>query len=144
MITKEYVTLKYRERKELNNCEEFWYVDLKDFLDDKPFVILEELFVDKSLRNKGCATDILKQFISKYEDTIILVNAGALCKEYPEEPTDDEFGQILDNLDKFFTKLGFENINKYSKTYEYKELYVYPNELGKEFFNKVKEYYTNN
>lgn len=144
MNTKNYANIEYTRKEDIpKDYDAFWYVDLKDLLEeDDDFVVLEEIFVDPLLRDKGIGTHIMNNFILDNRDSIMLVHAGALMKEYPNEPTKEDYNFILDRLSKFFTKLGFENINKYTQTYEYKDLYVYTrNAVGNEFYNKVRKYY---
>lgn len=129
-------------RKTDHDNKSFYWEDIKELLYGKEIIIITELIVPKELRNKGIATEKLKQFCNKYNDTVILVVSGALISEYPEEPTDEEFKNILSRLDRFYTNRGFTNINQYTKTYEFKELYVYTGtDIGKDAVEKIKNYY---
>ena len=146
MKKEDYVYIKYRENESIDpELKEFWYYDLKFALGDTDFVILDEIFIEPSHRNKGIGSEIIKDFIKHHENSIILVRAGALQKEYPLEPTKEEYQLILERLSKFYTKLGFKNINKYSRTYEFSDIYVYTgNDEGIDFYEKVKNYYSDN
>ncbi len=139
------VELRYRVKGEIpEDCSEFWYVDLKDCIGDNNFILIEEFFISKDIRNNGFGTELLKLFTSQFgEETIILAKSGLLYKEFPEEPSDETFNEVLTRLDRFYTNRSFLNINTFSKTYEFRELYVFDNEIGREFYNKVKEFYLN-
>ena len=135
--------IQFREKEDIStDCKEFWYQDVGFIIKDSPFIIIEELFVPKEDRNIGIGTVLLKEVIRHNPDTIILVKSGLLVIEYPEEPTEEQFATVLSKLDDFYTNRGFEDFNKYSKTYENLGLYVYTgNEAGIKFLQEVKSYY---
>ena len=135
--------IQFREKEDIpNDCKEMWYKDIGFIIANRPFIIIEELFVPKEDRNIGIGTVLLKEVIRHNPDTIILVKAGLLIREYPEEPSKEQFTTVLNKLDDFYTNRGFEDFNKYSRTYENLRLYVYTgNEAGIKFLEEVKFYY---
>lgn len=133
--------VNYRTAVEVSG--EFWYYDMKDFLENREFAVIDSMVVNKDSRNKGIGTEFLKTFCETRKDKVIIVVAGLLMSEYPEAPKYNEYIKVLSELDKFFTKRGFSDINKYTKSYEYsKNVYIYTeSKIGKEVFNEIKEYY---
>lgn len=133
--------IKFREKGDYND-KEFWYADTEFAIKDNPVILIDELYVLKGKRNIGLGTTLLKEVIMNNPNTIILVKSGLGVSDYHKEPTDDEYIMVLNKLDKFFTERGFVNINKYTKSYEYHELYVYTgNDMGMRFFEEIKSFY---
>ena len=103
-------------------------------------VTIEGLFVQPSERRKGLGSDLIKRVIEAHKDSLILLKAGALLDEFPEEPTDEQYNKLFNELKCFYEdSLGFVDANKYIGCYEYSVTYVYPNEISKEvldFFEK--------
>ena len=130
--------------KDDSHMGKFWYMDIREFLEDHDYIVIDRIFTAKESRNNGLATEFLKVLCEENNDKVIIVETGVLKDEYPEEPVGEEFTEILNKIDKFFTERGFSNFNKYSKSYEFKEAYIYTEtEQGKEVFEAIKEYYTN-
>lgn len=135
-------TIQY-EGKTDAHMGRFWFMDISEFLGDHDYILIDYISTKKESRNNGLGTAVLNAFCEENNDKVIIVEAGALKDEYPEEPVGEEYTEILNRLDEFFTKRGFSNVNKYSKTYEFKELYIYTEtEHGKEVFDTIKEYYS--
>ena len=123
----------------------FWCSDIILATDTKEeFVFVTELYVPKAHRNNGIGTRVLKDLCEEWtnQGKLIIVESGLLKSEYPEEPTDKQFNEVLDRLDKFFINRNFVNINKITNTYEYHELYVYDSEIGRKLISDLKEVYS--
>lgn len=122
----------------------FWYQDIESCINGADFAFTYELFINKEDRNKGLGTAALKEFC-EYMTTInniIIVQSSLLKKEFKKEPTNEQYNEVLDRLDKFFTSRGFTNINQYTNSYEYSELYVYTeSEIGRDLVESIKAYY---
>lgn len=126
-----------------SHSEKFWYQDISQFLKDKNYFVITNLFTKKESRNKGYATELLKEFCKTYNNKIIIVEAAVSKIDYPEEPSYEEYDKVLNKINNFFTKRGFSNFNTYSKTYEFKEAYIYTEtEQGKEVYEAIKKYYS--
>lgn len=138
------IGLMYRDiDSQYPKIDEFWYHDLKEFIGDRKFVVLDSLFIPKELRNKQIGTALLDKFVSAYdEDTLIFSISGALKAEFETEPSEDMIKDVLMRLDDFHIERSFLDINKYSRSYEFKGIYVYGNKAGKEFYEEMKNFYT--
>lgn len=121
----------------------FWFMDISHCIKNHDYIVIDYIFTKKESRNNSLATGFLKTICDENKDKIIIVISSVLKNEYPENPANEELIKILNNLDDFFIKRGFSNFNTYSKTYEFKELYIYTEtDLGKEVFNSIKDYYS--
>ncbi|MDD3122032.1 MAG: hypothetical protein PHC62_00785 [Candidatus Izemoplasmatales bacterium] len=108
-------------------------------LDIKKLIDIYSIFVPRAERNKGIASKRLKSFCEDHNEYLIMVASGASMKEYPIEPSREEYKSILSQLDSFYAKNGFVNTNEYIGNYEHKETFIYKNELGKKFIKYLNE-----
>lgn len=82
------------------------------------------------------------------DDKVILIDAFASTKEYPTEeyylvcPEEGKkelpIKEVLERESKMLDDIGFESINFYVR-YEYKIAYIYPNKIGLEVINFMKD-----
>lgn len=122
----------------------FWYRDIEFLINGADFVFVHTLFINKEDRNKGLGSAALKEFCDHMTslNKIIILRSSLLKDEYPEEPTEEQYTEVLERLNKFFINRGFSNINKYTKTYEFSELYVYTDsEIGWDLYLGITLYY---
>lgn len=141
-------SIRYITKIDKSNMR-FGYEDIEPFITGKKFVYVDKLFIAKEYRNYGYGTQLLNEFLRIFTNTeniddeyIIIIESGLLIEEYLEEPNDELYNKVLSKLDTFFTKRGFSNINNYTNSYEYKELYIYTeSDLGKSVVDKIKSYY---
>lgn len=133
--------LRYHDKDD-SHMGFFWHQDIYDFIGDREYVVIDRLFTKKEFRNQGQATELLNKFCEENKNKVIIVIASVLKDEYPEEPAGEEFIKILNRFDDFFFKRNFSNFNTYSKTYEFREAFIYTKtEQGQAVFNAIKEYY---
>lgn len=92
---------------------------------------ISEIFIEKHNRNKGYGSEILQKLIKENEDKLIIVSSCLLKREFKTQPTNETYDLILNKLNKFFTKNGFINVNKRFGQYEYREAFIYNNEIFK-------------
>lgn len=138
LITKEYLSIK-----EMQDVKSFALCDLVSYmrqlnLVDVPVTIIDKLFIPKEDRNQGHGTAGLKQVVESRTDNVIMIVAGALEDEYPEEPTFEENKEILARLDKFYTQAGFVSVNETIGAYECSHVYIYDNKNGRLVIDECK------
>lgn len=100
------------------------------------------LSVYKDCRRLGFASELLNHLCKDRDDTIIIVGAGALTSEYPEEPTHEQYNELFENLDKFYTSNNFEDVTQLFGTYDgtTKRTFLYLNEAGKKAIETRKAF----
>ena len=115
---------------------------LKDFTSKFPYVKIVEIldvFVYPKYRHKGTGSLMLQELLSKCEDSVVLLSAGAHTKEYEREPTGEKFKEALGKVVSFYNKNGFIDINDIMGGYQYRRAMLYTgNSLGKYFEEKLK------
>ena len=104
----------------------------------REFLYILDFRVHVDSRNMGLSTKWLKEFCDSYDDKIILTFSGVSVDEYPTEPTEDEYRDILNRLNKFYTKVGFVSVNDYIGGYEYKESFIYKNTASEELLKIIE------
>lgn len=77
------------------------------------FIELDDLYVYPEYRNNGFARMLINEIFDNaiMKNCLVYVCAGALVKEYPEEPDIIELKRIANSLAKFYEKIGFISIN---------------------------------
>lgn len=90
-----------------------------------PIIEIYQIFTEKNMRENGIASDLIKTVVAQNPNAIIFAVAGASKLEYPDEPAEDEFYTILENLKPFYEKTGFIDINRVIGGYERKCTYLY-------------------
>ena len=116
-------------------CEEIKNIDPSI----KEFVHITSFRVHKDSRNRGLGHDWLKTFCNAYDDKIIFVLSGAHADEYESEPSEDEYKSILNRLDRFYTKVGFINVNQDIGQYQYRESFIYRNKTSEKLLDSLFE-----
>ena len=116
-------------------CEEIKNIDPSI----KEFVHITSFRVNKDSRNRGLGHDWLKTFCDAYDDKIIFVLSGAHADEYESEPSEDEYKSILNRLDRFYTRVGFINVNQDIGQYQYKESFIYRNNTSEKLLDSLLE-----
>lgn len=125
----------------------FWVQDTyciaHDIFDE--VLYCEQLFVPKENRRKGVASKWLQDYIKENigDDKLLFAQAGFSTKEYTLEEyksaTAEERETLFYNLDKFYTKNGFFNINDFIGNYEEHVMYLYINEAAVKLIEKIVE-----
>jgi GNAT superfamily N-acetyltransferase len=115
--------------------------DLRSYT-SKQIVNLSTIFVPKEIRNKGIGSKMIQDIIAPYKDnSIICCSAVALITEYPENPSEEEFAEILVNVGNFLEKNGFWRCNEFLGTYDgtTSVAYVYDNQMWKDLKKEIEE-----
>lgn len=100
--------------------------------------IVEITAITSTETGNGYGSKIIQECVKNNEDNIILVKAEpryASEEKYTEAKTNGEFYKSLDQLDNFYLKNNFRDINNFIQ-YENSIPYVYKNEPG----DKVADY----
>ena len=105
---------------------------------NRKIIVINDIYVDKDLRGFGVGRAVLRALCDKFHDRIIILTAGATVKEYPVEPTDDEFEIILERLGRFYEKCGFRDVNQEIGGYDYKKTYLYINDASKSILEYIE------
>lgn len=121
----------------------FDIIDLIDYSEDvnlnNEIKYISKIMLAKSIRNKGIGTKILSDLCKSVgDDKFLMVTAGALIEEYDVEPTNEEYKVILKKLDKFFTNVGFIDVNNLVGEYECKCTYLYGNKVALDFIKSFE------
>lgn len=143
-INQEMKEIKYTiyEKEDFKNIDNFNF-----FLQDIGYTLIkeskfptilyiEEIFVDKNHRNKNIGSELLQQIINDNKDKLILVTSYLSKKEFLEKPTNEKYNEILTKLSHFFEINGFININKHFGQYEFKETFIYNNDMSQKYILK--------
>lgn len=95
---------------------------------------INTIFVKDEDRRKGYASKVLQDFCSNKDDVLIIIGAGALDLEYPEEPIPEEYDRLFNVLDTFYTSNNFEDVTQLFGTYDgtTKRTYLCKNTAGLE------------
>ena len=116
---------------------------VNDFIGIFPYIKVVEIYdiyVDPRLRNKGIGSSFIQEICRLNQDSVILLASGATSMEYPEEPSDEEIKKIIEDLEPFYLKNGFVNVNDKIGNYQMKRAYMYSgNTLGKYCISKLLE-----
>jgi len=105
----------------------FLVQDMLDLIEPNMSVVeINYIFVSPDLRRLGIAGNLIKKLQHRFAEDLIVVAAGAIKEEYSEEPVAEQYEDLLSNLDKFYTSLGFVSINTFVG-YEDKIAYVWDN-----------------
>lgn len=100
-------------------------------------IVLNTVVTDFEHRGKGSAVAAVKEFVSRFEDKIIAVQAGPLTCEYPEMPNRKTYGALIKEA-IFLEKVGFRNSN-FLHGFEQSISFVYNNKAAKELINYIIE-----
>lgn len=127
--------------------EAFWVQDVYGYIHDifDEVTYCDQLYIPKEDRRKGIASKLLQDFIKENIDDnkLYFVQAGFSTLEYTEEEfenaTEEERNELFYNLNKFYTKNGFFNINDFIGSYENKVMYLYTNEAAIKLVEKIIE-----
>jgi len=106
----------------------------------KKLIEILSIFVDKDCRRQGFGSEMLKTICSGADqDTIIIAGAGALKREFPNEPTKEEYDKLFAELDSFYKANNFEDVTEIFGTYdgETKRTYMYKNDAGLKAIEKM-------
>lgn len=110
----------------------FIYSDVKQIIgnDDATYKELSKVYVYPEYRGCKLGKYFVKT-ISEYAafKDILMTEAGALKKEYPEDPGDDKCAEIASQIAAFYEKCGYVSVNDFSK-FETKEALVYVNQAS--------------
>ena len=102
---------------------------------DGMFVNLKHVYVPEEFRRQGIASLAIKGVTQQFKDLLIVTLAGADKLEYVQEPTDEQYAEILSKLDKFYTSNSFVNISSLVGGYGCYNLYMYVgNNVGKKVY----------
>lgn len=137
--------MKTKVIKSEKHCNSFAERDLFYIVSDKLKIDKDILCIDyfeipKKNQNKGHGTKILKQFCEENKEKFILfLVAGLPIKEdeLEMELTHDGLHEKLSRLEKFYTSVGFVNINAYIGQYENKISFLYKDGLGCEIVSGI-------
>lgn len=116
--------------------------DMREFLkshfpDIKTFFDLTSLYVPHADRGKGIGSKIIADFCDAHPTSVIVLTAGAHEFEYDEEPSEQEFEKCLQRLGRFYSQLGFVNINKQIGGYQFRCTYICNNEIGMQIIKHI-------
>lgn len=102
----------------------------------------------KNSRNKGMATKLMSEFLNLYansDDTIVVFRVSATEKDYPTEPTSEQYSELFNHMVKFLVPFGFVSIQDLCGL-EFSDPYLYlspTSEAAKFIWNKFVDYYMN-
>lgn len=132
-----------RYKTDIDEYNEFWYNDTKDILKDYEFIVIDSLAVPMEIGNTE-VIHFLKEFCR-------LMTVGNKIVIYDNE----EFMRYLDStgsglyydacstiLDEILIKAGFDCIQAFEYSYNYKDVYIYTaSKLGMPVYNIIMKYY---
>lgn len=96
--------------------------------------------VQKEHRNKGYGKEFLKNFCKKNKENYILfLMAGFPITEEEQEPSKEELSLKLSKLEKFYTSIGFLNVNEKIGQYEQKISFLYNGGIGEKIITKLTD-----
>lgn len=107
------------------------------FPDIKTFFELESIYVPHATRHTGVGSKLISDFCDSHPNDVIILVAGAHEFEYSDEPSEDEFKQCLVRLQRFYSQLGFVNINKQIGGYQFRCTYICNNEIGMQIIKHI-------
>ena len=124
-------------KKDKPDSHSFMVEDIFGLSEDiKEVIEVSDMYIDKKMRGREIGKYIISQALEVYKDSIICLATGAIKREYPEEPSVEEYDKLLEGLSRYYTRLGFVSINNYVG-YEHHEAFIYPNKAGKWVLNLI-------
>ena len=141
-LSRQYTTIKDGNGNYIKTVKQLYPTDSKpesflaaDFAAAFPLIKFTEIidiYVAPEYRYKGVGKYLLQEVIRQNQDAVILVAGGVSSKEYPEEPSEQDMIKIIDELEPFYLKNGFINVNDKLGGYQFKRAYMYAdNSLGR-------------
>lgn len=112
-------------------------LSLGEFEQDR-IVELSYIYTPKEKRGQGNARALLEKFIKENENCIIVIQAAPLYREYPINPSREEYDKSLVMSGTFLEKFGFRNINALCG-FEESVPYMYRNKFSEPYINKIIE-----
>ena len=110
----------------------FIYKDVECIMNDHDIICKElgNTYVYPKYRGYGLGKYFVK-IISEYVSSkgVLVTKAGALIKEYPNDPGDKKCGEIADKVSKFYEKCGFVSINDFCQ-FERTHALMYVNQVS--------------
>lgn len=95
-----------------------------------PILCIDFFEVQKEHRSKGYGKQLLKEFCETNKEDYLLLLVAGIVLENEGEPTKQEVEQKLSRLEKFYTSIGFLNVNNAIGQYEDKISFLYGSGLG--------------
>lgn len=97
-------------------------------------IYITEVYVNKEYRMQYYGQELVHTLTDQFSDSAIILRAGALIEEYPEEPKDEELNIIILRLISFFNKCGFVSINEYCGFENSEAMLFIGNDIGRDVF----------
>lgn len=114
--------------------ESFINDDIKGILNPKYGIQITDVYTNKKYRNLGYTSNFIRRVIYYHSRNFpytfaegcvyLYLKATASTKEYPVEPTEEEYAKIIEGVTTFFEKIGFVDIN-YISDFDYGRIMIY-------------------
>ncbi len=112
--------------------ESFINDDIKGILNPTYGIQITDVYTNKKYRNLGYTSKFIKRVIYDrsrnfpytFAESCVYLKAAASTKEYPVEPTEEEYAKIIEGVTTFFEKIGFVDIN-YISDFDYGRTMIY-------------------
>ena len=101
------------------------------------------IYTTNDSRDQGLASERLKNFISHYDDYLIISRACAMKREYPDkQPTPAQYEEMYKKLDRFYERNGFVNTTYLFQSYDgtTTQTYMYMNDIGQKLYDHQNEH----
>lgn len=112
--------------------ESFINDDIKGILNPTFEIQIKDVYTNKKYRNLGYTSKFIRRVIYDrsrnypytFAESCVYLKAVASTKEYPVEPTEEEYAKIIEGVTTFFEKIGFVDIN-YISDFDYGRTMIY-------------------
>jgi len=126
----------------IDDCATFAQKDLFRFMREigmkNDILYIHHFEIEKEHRNKGLGSEFLKLFCEQFKYNFALFLTAGIPVDDEEELTDEEVKARLLRLERFYTNVGFVNVNEKIGEYESKISFLYGSGIGENIIKALK------
>ena len=133
-----------RYHTDIRGYKEYWYLDMQELFKNYEFIIIDS-FVLPMDNGSSIGVDFLKEFcdIMTAGNKVVIVDTEEFVRYLDSINSNVYYDTCIDILDNMLYTAGFESIDTYGYSYNYKDVYVYTNSrLGLHVYDEIENYYS--
>lgn len=128
---------------DMNGYNEYWYNDTKNILRNYEIVVIDVLIIPM-VSGHSTGIDFLREFCDTMTvgNRVVVFDNEDFIRNLDAIESRLYYDTCVHMMDEILTQVGFDPLNTYGYTYNYKDVYVYTRaKLGREVFHKVETYF---
>lgn len=132
-----------RYHTDIRGYKEYWYTDMQELFKNYEFIIIDS-FVLPMENGSNIGVDFLKEFcdIMTIGNKVVIVDTEEFVRYLDSINSNVYYDTCINILDNMLYTAGFESIDTYGYSYNYKDVYVYTkSRIGMHVYDEIENYY---